>query len=183
MIIGLTGTFGAGKGAVAAYLTDEKGFRHISARAFITEEIKRRGLPITRESMTEVANSLRATGGPTYLYEQLVGTAKELGGDVVVESIRAVAEVQYTKEHGGVVIGVDANPQLRYERMTARGTETDSVTYEEWIWQQEQESNTEDPTKQNIPGALKAADYIIENNGTLQELHAQVDSVLAKIAT
>jgi dephospho-CoA kinase len=81
MIIGLTGSFGAGKGEVARYLVEEKDFHHLSARVLITEEIKKRGLPVNRDTMTEVANDLRAKGGPTYLYEQLIGKAKEIDGD------------------------------------------------------------------------------------------------------
>jgi dephospho-CoA kinase len=181
MIIGLTGSFGAGKGEVARYLVEEKDFHHLSARVLITEEIKKRGLPVNRDTMTEVANDLRAKGGPTYLYEQLIGKAKEIDGDVVVESIRAVAEVVYTKEQGGTVLGVDADPKLRFERTTARGNETDDVTFEKWRAQELAESNPDDPTKQDIFGALKQSDFILQNNGTLKELHQQIDQILNQL--
>ena len=49
MIIGLTGSFGAGKGVVVDYLKT-KGFKHYAARDFITEEINRRNLPVNRDS-------------------------------------------------------------------------------------------------------------------------------------
>ena len=42
--IGITGTLGAGKGTIVDYLVKNRGFVHYSVRAFITEEIKRRGL-------------------------------------------------------------------------------------------------------------------------------------------
>jgi len=42
IIIGITGTLGAGKGTVVEYL-QEKGFRHYSARGFITKEVEKRG--------------------------------------------------------------------------------------------------------------------------------------------
>lgn len=180
MIVGITGSFGAGKGAVADYLVKNKGFHHLSARALITEEVKRRGLEVDRDTLTEVANDMRAEGGPTYIYKQLINTAKDLDGDVVIESIRAVAEVKHTKENGGIVMGVDAEPLLRYERAVSRGSETDHVSYEKWRQQELAEMNTDDPTKQNVFGALELSDYMIENNGTLEELHQKVDDFLQK---
>ena len=59
IIIGITGTLGAGKGAVVDYLLGQKGFKHFSARALFTDEIINRGLPVNRDTMTEVANELR----------------------------------------------------------------------------------------------------------------------------
>ena len=55
MIIGITGSFGAGKGTVVEYLID-KGYKHFSAREFLTEEILRRGMSVDRDSMIAVAN-------------------------------------------------------------------------------------------------------------------------------
>lgn len=181
MIIGLTGSYGAGKGCVADYLVDHKGFAHFSARAFIIEEIERRGLPVNRDSMIEVANDLRKNNSPTYIFEQLVKRAKENGGDAVVESVRAVAEAKYIKEQGGFVLGVDADPQLRYERIVKRGNETDHVTFEEWHAQEVKESNPDDPTKQDIFGALRESNEVIQNDSTLEELHAKIDVVLEKL--
>ncbi|MCX6713904.1 MAG: dephospho-CoA kinase, partial [Candidatus Vogelbacteria bacterium] len=62
MIIGITGTLGAGKGAVVDCLKI-KGFKHYSVTAFITDEIIKRGLPVNRDKMVLVANDLRAQYG------------------------------------------------------------------------------------------------------------------------
>jgi dephospho-CoA kinase len=179
MIIGLTGSFGAGKGCVADYLVNKKGFAHFSARSLITKEVERRGLLLNRDTMTEVANDLRKAGGPTYIFEQLVKEAKEHGGNVVVESVRAVAEAKYIKKQGGILMGVDADPKIRYARTLARGNETDRVSFEEWNAQEIRESNPDDPTKQDIFAALKESDVIILNTNTVQELEAKVEDFLS----
>ena len=75
IIIGITGTLGAGKGTIVEFLLDKKGFSHFSVRAFITEEIIRRGLPVNRDSMVQVANDLRAKHTPSYIVEQLFDQA------------------------------------------------------------------------------------------------------------
>ena len=51
IIIGITGTLGAGKGTIVDYLIKTKGFTHYSVRAFITKEIEKRKLPVNRDSM------------------------------------------------------------------------------------------------------------------------------------
>lgn len=181
MIVGLTGSFGAGKGTVVDYLVKEKSFSHYSASGFITEEIIRRGMPVNRDSMIVVANDLRATHGPSYIIDSLYARAKERGGDAIIESLRAVAEVRRIKELGGVVIGVDADPKVRYERAFARGSEKDNVPFEKWIEQERQESNTDDETKQNIFGSLAESDYVIGNNGSVDELHELIEATLTKI--
>ena len=178
MIIGITGSFGAGKGAVVDYLVREKGFADFSARSFITKEIKHRDLPVNRDTMTDVGNDIRLKHGATHIIESLYHEAKERGGDAVVESLRAVAEVRLIKKLGGIVLGITARPEVRYARAVARGSETDKVSYEEWLQQEVRESNPDDPTKQDIFGALREASVTIENNGSLQELYEQVDALL-----
>ncbi|MBP7741668.1 MAG: AAA family ATPase [Candidatus Pacebacteria bacterium] len=180
MILGITGSFGAGKGAVVEYLVTGRGFKHYSASGFITEEIVRRGLPVNRDSMTIVANELRKEHGPSYVIDSLYGRAQEVGGDAVIESLRAVAEVKRIKELGGFVLGITASPQLRYERAFARGSEKDHVSFEKWQEQEQAESNPDDPTKQNIFGALQESTVVVDNSGSLQELYEKIDSVLAR---
>lgn len=181
MIIGVTGSFGAGKGAVVDYLVREKNFSDFSARTFITKEIKHRDMPVNRDSMIIVSNDLRKQHGPEYIIESLYRDAAEKGGDAVVESLRAVAEVRLIKRLGGFVLGVDADPHIRYDRAVARGSDTDSVSFDEWLEQERKESNPDDPTKQHIFGALQESNVVIENNGTLEELHAKIEEVLKEL--
>ncbi len=180
MIIGITGSFGAGKGAVVEYLIINKGFSHFSARALITEEINIRGLPLDRDSMIMVSNDLRSINGPTYIIESLYKKAQDHGTNAVIESIREVAGVHFVQEQGGIVVGVDADPHIRYERAFKRGSETDAVSFEKWLAQEQAESNPNDPTKQDVFGSLKASDVIIENNGTLDELHIKIEEFLTQ---
>lgn len=181
MIIGITGSFGAGKGAVVEYLVNTKGFTHYSASGFIREEIVRRGMAVDRDALTIVANDLRKEHGASYVIDSLYERARAHGGDAIIESLRAVAEVRRIKELGGFVLGVDALPGIRYERAYARGSEKDVVSFEKWLEQERAETNTTDPTKQDIFGALKDSSVIVSNNGSVEELHRAVDVALAGI--
>jgi dephospho-CoA kinase len=182
MIIGITGSFGAGKGVVVDYLVKRKGFKHYSARDFIFEEAKRRGMDISkgREVTIPVANDMRAEHGPAYIVESLYRRAVADGGDAVIESLRAIAEAHRLKELGALILGVDADSRVRFERTARRGSETDSVSYEQWLDQERRESNPGDPIKQDIFGALKESDVILINNGSPEELFAQAEEALKR---
>src|SRR3569623_887003 len=173
MIIGITGTLGAGKGTVVEYLK-QRGFRHFSARSFFVEEINRRGLPVNRDTMTEVANDLRATHGAGYFTEVALKRARQEGGDVVIESIRSLGEAEYLKSHGAMLWAVDADIKKRYERITLRASETDKITFEKFVEDEKREMENPDLTKQNIGAVMQMDDAVLQNNGTEAELFTQV---------
>lgn len=180
MIIGVTGTNGAGKGTVVDYLV-QKGFKHYSASGFITEEIERRGLPVNRDSMRLVANDLRRIQHPAYLFESLYKRALENGGDAVIEAPRALAEGKFLKDKNVPLIAVDADRSIRYERISKRGSVKDNVSFEQFSIQEDRELNATESYDMNILGVMKFTDYTLHNDGTLEELHAQIDDVLKQI--
>lgn len=179
-IIGITGTFGAGKGTIVEYLID-KGFTHYSASGFITEEIMRRGLPVNRDSMIEVANDLRAKNSPSYIIEELYKRAAAVGDDAVIESIRTLGEAESLQGKGDfILLAVDAGRSVRYERILKRASEKDNVSFEEFCDREDKEMQSADPTKQNISAVMTLANYRLSNDGTKEELFKQLDEILNK---
>jgi dephospho-CoA kinase len=181
MIIGVTGTNGAGKGTVVEYLV-QKGFKHYWVRDFLVAEITRRGMQVDRSAMRDVANDLRQKHGPSYVVETLYANATADGGNSAIESIRVLGEVEFLKAHGVPLIAVDAERKLRYERVVSRGSSTDKVDFDTWVAQEEREWAPVAQWDMDIPGVMKNADYTLQNNGTLEELHQQIDAVLRKIS-
>lgn len=182
MIIGITGTIGAGKGTVVQYLK-QKGFVHQSASAVLKEILKERGLPETRTFMSPLADELSATyeGGVLHLaYERAVHQGAE---DIILEAIHRVSEADYVRSRGGVIWGVDADREKRYERTVKRGEgEKDRVTYEEFVEHTKREDEgLGGDSGPNIRAVLETAEEVFTNNGTVDELHAQIDSTLEKI--
>lgn len=180
IIVGITGTSGAGKGTVTDFLVHKKGFVHFSARAFIVEEIERRGLPVDRDSMIAVSNDLRKKHSPSYIIEQYVDRALKEGKNAVIESIRTEGEVDLLHAKGALLIAVDADQKLRYERACARKSESDHVTFEKFVEQEEIEKFSTDPGKHNISGVMQKADIHLMNNGTVEELEQALLDELTK---
>jgi dephospho-CoA kinase len=179
MIIGITGTIGAGKGTIVEFLK-EKGFNHFSARAFINEEIIKRGLPINRDNMVIVANGMRAKHSPSFIAENLFAKAQEKGGNCVLESLRTIGEINKLREQKDfIMFAVDANQKKRFQRAKKRNDiESDDVNFQKFVKQEETEMTSSDPNKQNLSKCISMADYIFQNNGTIEELQKQVENVL-----
>ncbi len=179
IIVGITGTLGAGKGTIVKYLVNNKGFRHYSVRQFLVEEIEKRGLPVNRDTMTEVANDLRVHHNPAYIIEQLYKKATDNGGNAIIESIRTPGEVGFLRKQGRfILIAVDADSKIRYNRIIKRASSTDNVDFSTFISNERREFISTDPNKQNLGKCIKLSDIIIKNNGTMEELDIKLDAEL-----
>ena len=180
--IGITGTLGAGKGTIVDYLVQNRGFVHYSVRAFITEEINRRGLPVNRDSMTLVGNDLRAKHSPSYIVEQLYAKAQASGCNCIIESVRTPGEVAALRNKPNFYLfAVDADPKVRYQRITLRASETDHVSFETFVANEQREMTSDDPNKQNLKKCIEEADFLFDNGGTMEQLQAKVEEVLQQI--
>ncbi|MFH1452018.1 MAG: deaminase [archaeon] len=178
MIVGITGTSGSGKGTIVDYLV-KKGFHHFSVSDFVAEEVRRRGLVVNRDSLVMVANDLREKNGSGYLVESLYTRAEQLGDNAVIESIRCVGEVEaLRKKRSFVLLGVDADIELRYSRIVERTGPRDLVSFEKFVIDEQREMNSMNTNTQNISACLEMADYIFKNNWTVEELHGKIERVL-----
>jgi dephospho-CoA kinase len=181
-IIGITGTLGAGKGTIVEYLVNKKDFVHFSVRAFLVEEIEKQNMPVDRDSMVVVANALRAKFGPAYIAEQLYESAKKTGKDCVIESLRTRGEVELLKNKGNFYLfAVDADPRLRYDRIKIRNSETDRITYETFLENEQREMLSTDPNHQNIRKCIEMADFVLNNNNSIDALFKTLENTLSKI--
>lgn len=181
VVVGITGTLGAGKGTIVEYLTTNKGFKHFSVRAFLLEEIHKQQKPVNRDSMVEVANRLRSEQGPSYIIMELYKHAQKDGGRCIIESIRTPGEISaLRKQPGFVLLAVDADANIRYKRIKKRDSETDRISFETFLQDEEREMHSNDPNKQNLSACIKQADHIIYNNGSLDSLHVQIELFIKK---
>lgn len=181
-LIGITGTIGAGKGTIVDYLVKHKGFIHYSVRAYLSEEIKKRGLEINRDTLVAVANDLRTAHTPSYIIEEIYQQAVENGQDCIIESIRSPGEVEaLRKKDNFYLLAINADSKIRFERITLRQNETDHISFETFQDNESREHENEDPNKQNISRCIQMADKELHNNGTLEELHQQIEGIIHDI--
>lgn len=183
IIIGITGTAGSGKGTVVEYLQVKYGFKHYSARGFIVEELDRRDLEHTRDNMRVVANELRATHGASFVAENLYDRAMSAGGNAVMESLRAVGEVTALRAKPGkfYLWATDADPKVRYERIKARKSSTDFISFEEFMVQEQKEMADTSEGGMQIGQCIAMADAKFINEGSIKDLQAEIDAAIAPL--
>lgn len=181
MVIGIAGTLGAGKGTVVEYLK-EKGFAHYSVSGRLIEILRERGLPEDRPHMSALADELSDAyvGG---ILEVMHLKAQEDGAkDYILESIHRVSETDYVRSLGGIILALDVDPRVRYERSQLRQEgEKDNVTFEQFLEAIEREEKGNRDGKPNINAVISIADHTIMNDGTIEELHVKVDQWLQSL--
>lgn len=175
MLIGIAGTLGAGKGTVVEYLK-AKGWTHYSASGYLREVIVGRGEVVNRDSYSKTSGEIRQVD-PSGLVKILFDRILVDGAtSAIIESLHDVGEARFIKAQGGILLAVDADLEVRYQRSIARGSEKDDVTLADFKRHIEREENGNG--HHNIRAVIEMADYVIKNDGTLGSLHTQIDSFL-----
>lgn len=175
MIIGITGTIGAGKGTIVASLVTH-GFTHYSASGMLRQILNEEHITPNRDSYSALAREIRArdkAGIARLLHKQAL---KEGAEHYIIEALHDVGEAEYIKSIGGVIIGIDADVRTRYERAKLRGSEKDDVTFEEF--QAHVAREEEGGEGHHIRAVLAMADHVLINNGTKEALESQVQTLL-----
>ncbi|GAC1410488.1 MAG: dephospho-CoA kinase [Gemmatimonadaceae bacterium] len=192
--IGLTGNIASGKSEVARMLAD-RGATVIDADVLAREAVqpdtqalkdivKRWGRDILRQDGSLDREALRRIvfadqseldalnrivhPGVTRLRDREIARAKERGDSIVVCVIPLLFERNIVEEFDAIVL-VDAPRPLRLERLvTTRGLE---------------ETDAMNMIAAQMPAELKRArtDYVIENNGSLEDLERDVDALWSSL--
>ncbi|MBI4444667.1 MAG: AAA family ATPase [Acidobacteria bacterium] len=177
MIIGLTGKNGAGKGVIADFLR-AKGFYYYSLSDVIREEIQARGLAVEREKLVEVGTELRGRYGNGYLAESILQRIQP-DKNYVVDSFRHPDEVAVFRSRPDFhLFTVEAEPQVRFERLKSRARENDPKTFETFLELEKREEASPRSEGQQLRACEQLADFRLVNNGTIEELHCRVTEVL-----
>ena len=178
VVIGLAGLGGAGKGEVKELLLAHRRGITIHLRTIVEEELARAGRPVTNQSLREEATRLRELEGPAALATRAspkVLAALDTYSTVVVDSIKSADETRVfraTLPARVVVLAVLARPQLRFERLAARGLPWDMHDRASFDWRDQVESGW------GTGDAVAQADYRIVNEGTREELAEKVRAFL-----
>ena len=180
LIVGITGTNGSGKGTVADYLIKHHHFKHYSARDFIVEEMKRRGMEVNRDNMLVVANGFRQEQGSDFIIRSLFERARTTGAPAIIESVRSRGECEFIHQQGGKILAIDAPVALRYERIKSRAGVTDKVSLEQFIQSEHNETSSSDPCDSNLLVCIDLADEKLDNSRGMNELYQQIGAVVER---
>jgi dephospho-CoA kinase len=184
MIIGLTGSMGCGKGEVVKIL-EKEGFKYITLSMMVREEARKRGIAEEREKLMEVGNSMRKEGGAGILAKRALETILASESDKwVVDGIRNPAEIDELHQGQDVyIVGVKTDLELLIERIISRNRESDAKTREDITHKVKREWGEGEPEGgQQVGKCMEKVDFVIDNNGTLEDLNQKFTDYYKTIA-
>ena len=181
-LIGLTGRMASGKGEVIKIL-EQKGYQKTSLSDMVRAEVKRQGKEVTRSQMQDIGNGLRVSGGAGIL-GKLIKESIEKSDQLnwVIDGIRNPAEIKFLRELPGFfLIGVEAGETILLNRIKNRGRDTDNVSDEEIKAVLKREWGVGEPLEgQRVGDCIKEADFLITNDGSIEELNINIEKILKK---
>lgn len=168
-VIGIAGHVAAGKTTLGNYLAS-RGFHYIRYSQIIQQALSSSGYTAERDD-------LRATGAALFSanhqYDLNQRLASSLGSypNVVIDGMRHLEDYTFWKEQcflNFILIYIDADYELREKRFSARQDE--SISYE---------SAVSHPAEKDVPFLKNKADFIIANNGSIEDLNTTVLKILS----
>jgi len=192
-IIGFVGLPGSGKGE-ASRVAQQIGLAVVVMGDVIRLEAARQGLEPCDENLGRIGSELRAREGPTAVARRTLEMARATGKDiVVVDGLRSREEADFFRANAEdfYLVEICAPAGARMKRLADRGRPDDPAR----PWQADEETVS---SCHNLGAALerregrelswgmgeamKAADLKLHNDGSLDELHRNVEQLFRILA-
>ena len=170
MVIGIAGPIASGKTTIGLYL-EKCGYQYVRYSLIIGQELSNDGSAANRESLRHAGASLY-NNNMQYDLNRKISNAIEHCPNVAIDGMRHMEDYTYWKESGFlnfILIYVDAPYELRKMRFSMRSDEFS-----------EYEKAVAHPAEADVDLLKEKADYLVKNDGTLDDLYASIRDILSK---
>lgn len=145
-IVGVAGTNASGKDTLGELRAKFQNAKFVSLSDILRRGLDERGLPHERENLRSLSREWRKQDGEGVLATKTIDlyesekTEKGYNG-LTLTSIRTPEEAQAIKDAGGVIIWIDADRKIRYDRIQKRalGRPEDQKTFEQFVEEEDVE--------------------------------------------
>jgi dephospho-CoA kinase len=179
IILGLAGEIASGKGTTAKYICEKYAGSSHRFSTVLRDVAKRMYLEENRENLQKISTIFREN-----FFDDILSAviAKDVENDtkeiVVIDGVRRMSDISYLQKISGFkLIHIDAMMEKRYERITKRGENSDdnTKTFEEF------KSDHEREAERQVKDLKDKADFVIDNNGSFEQLQKQIDEIINKL--
>lgn len=177
-VIGIVGENASGKDELARYMKETHGGEVISTGEIVRELAKNENIEPTREKLHELSKRYMEEEGRDFIARKVIEAIKDSDAETVaVSGVRTPEDAQTLREHfdGDFVLAhTDVSlPYARFERSQERQSERDPDSFDEFQRQDRREQKLF-----NLGRTIKMADVRVNNDGTLDAFHEQIEKKL-----
>lgn len=176
LILGFAGEIASGKGTVAEYLVKNHSAVSYRFSTMLRDILDRLHIEYSRDHFNRLSGALRqAFGEDTLAKAMFEDTRLDNHEIIVVDGIRRPEDITFLKNSPDFrFIYIESDIKTRYERITKRNENSDDVqkTFAEF------EADHLKETELQIKDSKEYANYVINNDGSPEEMFAQVDEII-----
>lgn len=179
IILGIVGEIAAGKTTISDYLKKKYKARSFRFSDMLRDVLNRLYLKETRENMQKLSTVLRQNFGEDIMSKVILHDVQNSKSKfIITEGIRRPSDAVWLKELSNFhIITVKTDMRLCYERLIRRAENLDDKN-KTWL---EFQKESKKETEQKIREIAKQADFIVDNNGSFEQLYKQIDEIMNKI--
>lgn len=171
----IVGQPGAGKTEACQHLYDFHGLRPILVSDLIREYADIREMALrSREDYSAAHRQMLRELGKYAITETIISKPFER---ISVDGIRVPAHVERLRQHGPV-IALHCPPEVRYERILARGRELDQPSYTDFLKAEGQQNRSPDPFEISTLTAMEGADYHVDSSQPLDRVKIELSNII-----
>ncbi len=176
LILGFTGEMVSGKGTVAKYVCDKYGSNSYRFSSMLRDILSRVYLEHSRENMQKLSSTLRGTFGEDVMAKSIsLDVQNDAGEIVVIDGIRRLPDIKYLQDLPNFkLVYIDADIEIKHKRLLERNENVDDST--KTLEQFKEDHKGEAETQ--IRGLKEYSQYVIDNDGTLENFYAQIDKII-----
>jgi dephospho-CoA kinase len=179
IIIALAGPIASGKDVTKKYIEEKYQAKSVKFSQILRDVLNRISVPVERENMQLLSTILRQNFGEDLLARNIAEDAKNIDASIVIlDGVRRSADIEYAEKLPGfVLIKIDADPKIRYERAVLRNENVGDAekTFEQFLTDHETEADKE------VPVVMQKATLSLDNNKDFESLYEQIDVLMSKI--
>ena len=173
-VIGIIGPLASGKDSAAKCLQKRPNTPIYQISSELKELAEQNEIPTDRENLINYSRELVSIYGDDYLARRIF----EKNNDelMIVVGMRQVGQINYLRDNPSLtLIGIDASPEIRFERVKDRNKIGDPFTLEHFL---EIERKENGKSVQKISDCMKQVDHLIENEGYKRDLCLKIKRMI-----
>lgn len=175
LIVQITGQPGAGKSEASAHLRDNLGFTQVTVSSLIREYARSRNISLQeRKDFLSAHASMLEELGKLSVVNAILDVPSDF---IAVDGIRVPAHVKPLHNYGPV-IALHCPQNIRFDRTLARKGPLDRNRLEDFVAEEEWESEQTDDYVQNTVTVMDMADYHIDSSRPFTDVIGDINQIV-----